>query len=164
MLDALGNLGDFIGGIAVVATLVYLAVQIRQNTTALKTASRQQIAEGMRDYNRLWLQPGVARASVDGLTDYPDMPFEDRQLFSTQINDHALFFQGAYALHESGVLDDETYLAYLEYFSAWIVTPGGRVWWEQVSPLYAPAMVAAVNVRIERGGLPDLVDRGPFAR
>ena len=29
-LDALGNLGDFIGGIAVIVTLVYLANQIRQ--------------------------------------------------------------------------------------------------------------------------------------
>lgn len=60
MLEALGNLGDFIGGIAVVATLLYLAVQVRQNTVALRTASRQQIVAGFREYNRLLLQPGNA--------------------------------------------------------------------------------------------------------
>ena len=32
MLEDLGNLGDFLGGIAVIATLLYVAVQIRQNT------------------------------------------------------------------------------------------------------------------------------------
>ncbi len=39
MLEALGNLGDFIGGIAVVVTLLYLAVQVRQNTTQLRESS-----------------------------------------------------------------------------------------------------------------------------
>ena len=33
MLEALGNLGDFVGGVAVIVTLLYLASQIRQNTT-----------------------------------------------------------------------------------------------------------------------------------
>ena len=39
MLDALGNLGDFVGGIAVVATLIYLAVQVRQNTEQLRRSA-----------------------------------------------------------------------------------------------------------------------------
>ena len=32
----LGNIGEFIGAIAVLVTLIYLAVQIRQNTVALR--------------------------------------------------------------------------------------------------------------------------------
>lgn len=162
MLEALGNLGDFIGGIAVIATLIYLAVQIRQNTNALRTASRQQIAEGFRDHNRLWLQPGAAASFVRGMQAYPDMTFEERNSFSTQLNDHALFFQGAFALHESGVLDDATFVAYLDYFSAWVATPGGTSWWQEVSPLYAPGMVAAVEARVLRGGLPDLIGSQVF--
>lgn len=35
MLEGLGNLGDFLGGIGVVVTLVYLAMQIRHNTQGL---------------------------------------------------------------------------------------------------------------------------------
>ena len=31
-----GNFGEFVGAIAVVVTLVYLSVQIRQNTIVLK--------------------------------------------------------------------------------------------------------------------------------
>ena len=40
MLEDLGNLGEFVGGIGVVVTLVYLAIQIRQNTTQLQQNSR----------------------------------------------------------------------------------------------------------------------------
>jgi hypothetical protein len=41
----LGNYGEFFGAIAVVATLVYLAIQIRQNTKVARSATRQAIAE-----------------------------------------------------------------------------------------------------------------------
>ncbi len=43
MIENLGNIGDFIGGVGVFATLVYLATQIRQNTNSHRTASIQQI-------------------------------------------------------------------------------------------------------------------------
>jgi len=39
MLEQLGNLGDFVGGVAVLVTLAYLAIQIRQNTEQVKIGS-----------------------------------------------------------------------------------------------------------------------------
>jgi len=41
----LGALGEFVGAIAVVATLVYLAVQIRQNTRAMEETKRLALAQ-----------------------------------------------------------------------------------------------------------------------
>ncbi len=40
MLENLGNLGDFVGGIGVVVTLVYLAIQVRSNTRQVEENSR----------------------------------------------------------------------------------------------------------------------------
>ena len=37
----LGNSGEFVGAIAIVVTLIYLAVQIRQNTSAVRASSFQ---------------------------------------------------------------------------------------------------------------------------
>ena len=37
-LQDLGGLGEFIGAVAVVVSLIYLAVQVRQNTGALNSA------------------------------------------------------------------------------------------------------------------------------
>ncbi|MFT5442982.1 MAG: hypothetical protein ACI8W3_002026 [Myxococcota bacterium] len=156
-LDMLGNLGDFIGGIAVVVTLIYLAFQIRQNTAALKTASRQAIASGYRECNQLRLDPLTALAWAKGLTSFPELPFEDRNLFATVIIDEALFFQGAYALYESGQLDESTYAAYLDWFSSLVATPGGDVWWETTGrPIFTPGMVVAVDQRLLTGGLHDV--------
>ena len=42
-LAQLAQLGEFVGGIAVLVTLVYLAVQVRQNTNAVVTTSHHQM-------------------------------------------------------------------------------------------------------------------------
>ena len=39
----LGGLGEFIGAIVIVITLIYLALQVRQNTNALHAQSRQTV-------------------------------------------------------------------------------------------------------------------------
>jgi len=142
--------------------LLYLAVQVRHNTAALRTASRQEIVSGYRDHNRLMFQPGAVHAALVGPRLYPELPEEEKGLFGYLINDHALFFQGAFALHEAGTLEDETYLAYLQLFAAWIITPGGSAWWAEISRLYPPRMVAAVNARVAQGGLPDLLQFDAF--
>ena len=41
----LGALGEFVGAIAVVATLIYLAVQIRQNTRSMDASRRLALAQ-----------------------------------------------------------------------------------------------------------------------
>jgi len=43
MLDVLGNLGDFVGGLAVVVTLIYLALQIRQSTATTRVQTVQHL-------------------------------------------------------------------------------------------------------------------------
>jgi len=162
-LEALGNIGDFVGGLAVIATLIYLAAQVRQNTTALRTASRQEIVAGFREHNRLMFLPGVDDALMAGLRRYPDLPPAEKGLFGNLINDHALFFQGVFALRESGTLEEETYEAYLQIFSAWVMTPGGAAWWAEISPLYTQRMVSAVNERVARRDLPDLLDLDSYS-
>ena len=43
-IETLGALGDFLGGVAVVASLLYLAAQIRQNTKAIRSSSYHPMA------------------------------------------------------------------------------------------------------------------------
>jgi len=159
-LESLGNLGDFIGGIGVVATLAYLAVQVRQNTAALRTASRQAIVAGMRDHVRLALQPG-GESFLRAVEAFPEVSPDEHRYYATRMNDLVLFFQGAHALHEAGTLEDETYEAYLDFVAASLSTPGGARYWQQVREIYTRRMTAALDARIERGDLRDLTQFRP---
>ncbi len=44
-----GAIGEFIGAFAVVATLIYLAIQMRQNANALKLISARSITEELQE-------------------------------------------------------------------------------------------------------------------
>ena len=89
MLEAPGNFGDFIGRIAVIVTLIYLANQVRLQTAALRTANRQDICAGYRAQNDYLIDPQVSEAYAIGLRKHA-------------INDHAQFFQTAFVLYEAG--------------------------------------------------------------
>ena len=53
----LGALGEFVGSVGVIATLVYLAVQIRQNSRQIsenvKSLRRREMNETMQTYSTL---------------------------------------------------------------------------------------------------------------
>ena len=51
----LGALGEFVGAFAVVATLIYLALQIRSNTNVEKAAALREVLDGYVDRNNVLL-------------------------------------------------------------------------------------------------------------
>ncbi len=80
--DAIGAIGEVVGGVAVIATLLYLAVQIRQNARSVRNAASLSVNEGLAEINRrvsndpefadLWLR---GRKDYRGLTDVERMRF-----------------------------------------------------------------------------------------
>ena len=44
--QVLGNFGEFFGAIAVVVTLIYLAIQLRQNTKGIRAQSYYNVLSG----------------------------------------------------------------------------------------------------------------------
>jgi hypothetical protein len=51
-LQDLANLGEVIGAIAVIVSLIYLAVQIRENTQAMRRAATQDIIRSLNEQTR----------------------------------------------------------------------------------------------------------------
>jgi hypothetical protein len=54
--DALGAMGELFGALAVVLTLGYLAVQIRQNSDGMKVAAKLDIEKNFNEYTDLILR------------------------------------------------------------------------------------------------------------
>jgi len=52
----LGNYGEFLGAIAIVVTLVYLAAQIKQSTKVARSSTRQATAESMQGLTKDFLE------------------------------------------------------------------------------------------------------------
>jgi len=156
-IQELGSLGEFVAAIATIATLGYLAIQIRQNTRSVRASSRLAVSQTYNEHSRLRLDPTVNRAYLHGLHSYPEMPLDERGIFANVISDHWVFFQGAFALYEEGQLDRQTYEDYLTWFACQVATPGGTVFWKEVSSVAIRSAAAAVDERVARADLPDIL-------
>ena len=89
----LGALGEFVGSIAVIATLIYLALQIRQNTSQQKREETISIQHGQNTVVALMQDPAVVRAYVkaaDGDTPASVLMFEPATTRNTGDVDHKL--------------------------------------------------------------------------
>ena len=61
-LSDLGSIGELIGGVAVVVSLIYVALQIRQNTRAIRASSHQSALGGWSSSSAIRLSPSQIRA------------------------------------------------------------------------------------------------------
>ena len=59
--EIFGNFGEFVGAIAVVVTLLFVGLQLRQNTQALRSATMQSIFEATNDVWKHNSQGDLAR-------------------------------------------------------------------------------------------------------
>ena len=108
-LEDLGNLGDFIGGLAVIATLVYLAVQIRQNSRMLRSAGEQTTRSDSTATITLAAQtPENAAVFHKGLSDPGALSPEERTQFNLFMAAAFYHFQQGYTAYQSGTQSQDT--------------------------------------------------------
>ncbi len=129
-LTQLANLGEFIGGVAVLVTLIYLVLQIRQGNANARASSRQTLIDTWSDTTfEMGCHRDLCRIAGEGLNDFEGLSEGDRSQFTFLISKSVMNVYNGVLLHKEGMLDRET----LDYFAAFIASaircPGGAAWW-----------------------------------
>jgi len=157
-LEDLGNLGDFIGGIAVVATLIYLAVQIRQNTQQLRRsaeiaaveAADKTFASFSQFRQQITADGQLAELYLKGLRDHDSLTPIERFRFDLLLED--LFYMYQTSSHRMRTIRDEDFDEAFTQLNLrrMLRQPSIRIWWEANKGSMDRAFVAEVDARIER--------------
>lgn len=128
--EAFGAIAEMFGALGVIATLVYLALQIRQS-------NRQDCVKGLQDAVAHFvdnvLRSTATRANAEvfrkGLHGFKDMPELDQAQFHSMLLRLAAGFNQVRILHESGLLHRSKFEA-MEYTMTSIMrSPGALEWW-----------------------------------
>ena len=131
MLEALGNIGDFVGGIAVIITLIYLAVQIRENSRSTRLAAMQSSMLAAQNVQKLPAQDrDLARILRVGLTAPDELDEDEFQQFRYFLFNMLRVHEDMFVQHKAGVIDAETWLARADSLRTVFTMPGGRRIWE----------------------------------
>ncbi|MFK8051048.1 MAG: hypothetical protein AB8B81_21680 [Halioglobus sp.] len=150
---AIEAIGAMLGAIAVLATLGYLAVQIKQSNRNDENESRQTILSGFFDKAyRIAEDKEIRTLMRKAYIDFEVLSDDDKTAFDM----FQMWFWGnlhsALILRENDLLDEESFEIIKGAFIGSVNTPGGRQWWQAAKN--APNMSRSV-VRFVESELPD---------
>jgi hypothetical protein len=145
VLETLGNLGDFLGGLGVIITLVYLSFQIRQNSRLVEQSMVLAQAQALREGDLT--QPSMLTIAQDpelskifraGLASYKGLSDDDKIRFNLAFGCLVGAFTMNYAQQVTlGLLDDGRISSQVASLKGFLGPPGGREWWEIFGSQYS---------------------------
>ena len=128
--EAIGAVSESLGTLAVLVTLIYLATQIRQNTSQQKREELVSIQHGQNAVVAQLQDPRVFGAYVRTAEDrLPSI--EDRGTTFSWVTQYLNHFQIVYQFHQNGNLDEEQYQLWARFVVAIVAPKGIRRWWDE---------------------------------
>jgi len=125
----LGALGELFGAIAVVATLIYLSIQLRQNTAGMRANAYQMWVSSNLDLNNAYAQLGQSWRL--GLADSAQL--EEGSELSFGATNHTAFqmWQSIDYLYRMGAVEEALWKAEISRATGHLdLNPGVRQWWD----------------------------------
>lgn len=136
-LNDLANLGQVVGAIAVVISLIYVALQIRQNTKAVRSATAQTVHEHFSNwYNLLAANAELSRIAANGLRDYASLSEQERVRFVATFMSFLSYSQNAFLKWREGLFEPALWLGWEQVMMNLFGAPGGKALWKERSYLF----------------------------
>jgi hypothetical protein len=140
-LEHVSYLAQSIGGIAVLASLVFVGLEIRQNSREARAQTEQHIASSWFAMSTLVAQhPAAFYAGVkskDGL--FSDLLENDRLIFISIIFAQFKHYENIFRQFESGHIDEETWAAWSLHVLIYFHQPGVQSWWKMRGGAFTPS-------------------------
>lgn len=143
-IQTLGNLGEFIGSLAVLVTLIYLAIQTRQTGKTVRQKSHSDILARRQDLmNRLmdrefievWGK-GCARQRMDSI---------DAQRFTSFAVSFLSHVQDTWIQYKAGLIDEGVFEAEKALMAVSFSQPGFLDWWEHGQQFVTPEFARVIE-------------------
>ena len=141
-----GALGEIIGGCAVIITIGFLAIQMRQaNILGKAEAERDWFSIQQVLVRELAGSEDSARSFRAGLNFYSELSSTEQAVFSMKLINFFDHVDVLRRLYEKGFVSEDLMNQLLSNLSAIINTPGGNDWWEQHKPILSIASYLEAN-------------------
>jgi hypothetical protein len=156
-LSELADIGEFLGGLAVVVSLVYLALQIRQNSRQVLANTDSVQAGAVLESTRLNLNfhemmatnPDLVEIWDIGLTNPAALSDQQKRRFVWVVSELFVQFDGLYSLTQRGVLPAENWEVSERNMGGFLLNPLVKSWYEsRVTPL-SPDFCRRIELLLE---------------
>ena len=148
-LQFMAQVADLIGAIAIVVSLVYLAIQMRQNTRSLRAENYAHALDRVAEMQaRLSTNPELVRIFNAGLADPLALRRSERVQFTWSLYEMFGSFEFMYLQSREGALPDDVWKRWADTMSWWLQWPGVQQWWRSQPTPFSASFAAFVESRI----------------
>jgi hypothetical protein len=149
--EAIGAIGEIVGAIAVVITLVYLSVQMRTNTAAINQASIQATLLGRGEATR-WVAGDQELNSLmwRGATNPEQLSNEEKQRYILLMGGVVRPLELAYIDYQAGRMSEALWKPQLETMIYWFAQPGFKMFIKEYGQTLYPDFVSHIQEEAKR--------------
>ena len=137
----LGAIGELVGGAAVIATLIYLAVQLGQTKEMMRMESARSTTKDFSAFMYELMEPGTMELFRQGFDHFESMETNDQARLHVFLT--ATFFaaQSAFTQSGHGVAEKTMAAGFQEFNAAMIRSPGFSTWWKTTKVVFTDEFV-----------------------
>ena len=148
--NALGAIGEIVGAAAVLVTLIFLTIQMRQNnrqiaenTRVIRLAARGATQEAYSRFRTLiGSSPEVAELYLKGCADYRALSRAERLRFGSLLQEMLIAWNLQYLHFRAGFQEDTWQNPLL---LGTLSQPGARYWWDRNKLVFDSVFVDAIE-------------------
>ena len=163
-LEALGNLGEFVAAVATLATLIYLAIQVRNNTVSVRSAThQQQVDSATAVHTMITKDAELAKLVLKADTDFSALEDHERvQLLFFYVN-HFNMWHYQFMQNRKGLFDAAAWVTWDNGWAAFAqMQHGMREAWAAFGDIYGDEFFSHVEKHLSKPGI-DSVNSGRLA-
>lgn len=149
-LEQLASVGEALGGLAVLGSLIYLVFEVRRNTRTAQGAAGAQSIEAFSSINKMILQqPDLARLlenAMDTECNVSSLSREEKAQLILMFRMIFQQFEAQFFLYKSGVMPEELWENRRRWANSYLELPAWKDWWavESQTPGYTPGFIENV--------------------
>jgi hypothetical protein len=148
-LDQLGSISEIIGGLGVIISLIYLALQIRKNTDAERTSTYQAVVSDFGALNNTMASSSeLSLLFVHAMENYHQLSSDEKARISQIFFQTFRYFENMYYQHRKGYLDEEVWTGWKRLMLTYYSRPGFQAWWGHRRDVYSESF--AIFLKTEK--------------
>ena len=149
---AIGAIGEALGAAGVIASLLYLAAQVRAGRRSSAVEAKLESTRLLNDFIDLLIQSPERNALIrKGLSESESLSEEEYSNFSNMLFKGFWYFSAGHFQYRMGTLDESDWHEVLAVMHYWLRGPGCRTWWEKRGrSMLGPKFAKFVDSEIER--------------
>ena len=160
-LEEFNYIAEIIASLAVIASLIYIGLEVRQNTAAMQAAGRQAYVDSQASLvsliNSSSTLADILHRGANGMSNIKDGEIIQ---FGAFLDQAFITFETFYFQWKAGVLDTRLWSIYRHAIADFMVQTGQQQWWETKRHWYDQEFQEYVNQVIDSG---DAKPMHPFA-